>query len=574
MQRKIIIKDPPEEKALQQLIAESKSKNPIIASLLLQRGINSYEEAKSFFRPSPDHLHNPFLMQDMDKAVARLSLALKNKENILVYGDYDVDGTSSVALVYSFLKNEYCAKVDYYIPDRYTEGYGISFDGIDYAARNKQTLVIALDCGIKAVEKMEYASEKKIDFIICDHHTPGEYLPKALAVLDPKRNDCNYPDKNLSGCGVGFKLLQALCERENTAFDSLLQYLDFVAISIASDIVPIIGENRILAYHGLKKLNENPTPGLSGLLQLQSIKGKKMNISDCVFKIGPRINAAGRIKSGKYAVELLVSKNTEIANDFALQIDQYNTQRRSIEQGITEEALQMIAQNEQSNSQRSTVLYNEKWHKGIIGIVASRLIETHYKPTIILTKSDEYITGSARSVVGFDLYSAIENSAHLLKNFGGHKYAAGLTLHPENLEQFRQEFESYVTEHITPEQMRPVLTVDAELNLGDIDAKFYNALRQMAPFGPANMTPVFLTKHLRDTGRSQKVGKDQTHLKLEVTDEDNNIFEGIAFSAAPAYYDLIHVQKKRFSLCYTIDLNEFKGTKKLQLLVKEIYVEN
>ncbi len=567
MKKKIIIKNQGDEEIVKHL-QEVLSINKSLAVLLYQRGIETFDEAKAYFRPDISNLHDPFLMKDMNKAVERLERALGKSEKILIYGDYDVDGTTSVALVYSFLK-KYTEHIGFYVPDRYKEGYGISKAGIDYAHENKFTLVIALDCGIKAIEKIEYANQKKIDFIICDHHTAGDKIPEACAVLDPKQKDCMYPDKNLSGCGVGFKFLQAYSARNNIAFSELMQYIDLVAVSIASDIVPIIGENRILAYHGLKKLNKNPIKGLEIIKKVAGIKEKNMSISDCVFKIGPRINAAGRIKSGAASVNLLISDYNKTAYEYANQINTYNDERKDLDRDITHDALRKIGNSIDLKNRRSTVLFDENWHKGVVGIVASRLTETYYRPTIILTESNGLATGSARSVSDFNIYDAIDSCSHLLENFGGHKFAAGLTLKIENIEKFSECIEKYVSETITPEQQVPEIVVDTELSFAEIDKKFYSVMSQMAPFGPENMSPVFITRQVVDTGKSGKVGNNKEHLKLEITDVEGTIMTGIAFSIKPEYFKPIF-EKKPFSICYSVDKNEFRGNTSLQLRVKEI----
>ncbi|MCF6365145.1 MAG: single-stranded-DNA-specific exonuclease RecJ [Bacteroidales bacterium] len=570
MNKKVIIKPSGDEEIVKHL-QEVLDINNTLASLLTQRGIKTFDEAKAFFRPEIEKLHDPFLMTDMNKAVERLNEAVSKSERILIYGDYDVDGTTSVALVYSFLRN-YSENIDFYIPDRYSEGYGISYKGIDYAADNNFSLVIALDCGIKAVEKIDYANQKNIDFIICDHHTPGEKIPDAYAVLDPKREDCNYPDKNLSGCGVGFKFLQAYSNRNQIEFKELEKYIDLVVVSIASDIVPVIGENRILAYYGLIKLNKNPLKGLEVIKRISGVRDNEMSISDCVFKIGPRINAAGRIKSGNDAVRLLISENSNLANEIAQKIDVYNTERKNLDRDITHEALRKIGNCVDLKNRKSTVLYDKDWHKGVVGIVASRLTETYYRPTVVLTESNGMATGSARSVSDFNIYDAINSCSDLLESFGGHKFAAGLTLKLENIEKFSDCIEKYVTENITPEQLIPQVNVDAELRFSEIDRKFYNIMRQMAPFGPGNMSPVFITKGVSDTGTSKKVGSNKEHLKLEVVDTNGVVMSGIAFSLAPDYFEPIS-NKEKFSICYSIDKNEFRGVTSLQLRVKEIILE-
>ncbi len=541
-----------------------------IANMLVQRGIETYDEAKTFFRPEISDLHDPFLMKDMDVAVSRLNKAIENKEKILVYGDYDVDGTTSVALVYSFLK-ELHPNIDYYIPDRYGEGYGISNKGIDFAAENDFKLVIALDCGIKAVDKIDYANSKSVDFVICDHHTPGEKIPDAAAVLDPKRTDCEYPYKELSGCGVGFKLLQALTVKNELSFDSLLKYIDLVAVSIASDIVPVTGENRVLAYYGLKRLNEAPGLGLKSIIEMNGLKNKEISISDCVFKIGPRINAAGRIESGRSSVELLVAENKEYAWQMSRKINDINETRQNLDRTITEEALSMINDNEAYQKTKSTVLYKEDWHKGVVGIVASRVIEHYYKPTIILTKSNEFATGSARSVSGFDLYAAIDACSDLLVNFGGHKHAAGLTIKLENVDEFRAKFELEVARTITPDQLVRKLKIDAEIKLSDITTKFYSIIKQFAPFGPGNMSPVYITEGVKDSGYTKAVGQESTHLKLDAIDENNKRMQGIGFNLAEKYLPSIK-QKKSFDICYSVEENEYMGRKSLQMRIKEMKI--
>ncbi len=540
-----------------------------IATLLVQRNINTYKQAREFFRPSLDQLHDPFLMKDMEKAVDRLALAIFRNEKIMIYGDYDVDGTTSVALVYSFLKKRY-SNLDYYVPDRYSEGYGISFQGIDYADQTGVSLVIALDCGIKAVDKINYAKRKNIDFIICDHHTPGDELPKAIAVLDPKRADCEYPYKELSGCGVGFKLIQAFAKNEGIDFAEVTEYVDLVAVSIASDIVPITGENRVLAFFGLKKLNENPIPGLKMLKSIAGIESKESNISDVVFKIGPRINAAGRIHSGKKAVELMVADEDTITGEMGEDIDSYNVERKSLDQTITQEALSIIEKNKIYKNKKSTVLFKADWHKGVIGIVASRLTEVYYRPTIILTESNGKATGSARSVVGFNVYNAIDACSDLLEGFGGHMYAAGLTMKLENVPIFIERFEAIVAQTITDEMLTPKIEVDAKLNFEQITPKFYRILKQFAPFGPENMAPVFVTENVCDSGYSRRVGADKTHLKVDLVDERGYIFTGIAFSFGN-YFE--HLKSgKPVSICYAVDENEYRGNTNLQLMIKDIKI--
>ncbi len=575
MNKKVIIKEKAEESVIRHLQEVLKTKdnvllNETLANLLAQRGIKTYEEAETFFRPSLDKLHDPFLMKDTDKAVSRLSKAILQNEKILIYGDYDVDGTTSTALVYSFLK-KYVKQIDYYIPDRYSEGYGISYKGIDFAEKNNFSLVIALDCGIKANKKIDYANQKNIDFIICDHHTPGDKIPDATAVLDPKRPDCSYPDKNLSGCGVGFKFLQAFSESQQIPFDELLEFIDLVAVSIASDIVPVVGENRILAYYGLKKLNSNPITGLKTIKNIAGVKDKDLTISDCVFKIGPRINAAGRIESGMSAVELLISEDSADAHGFAKNIDNFNNERKELDRTITHDALRTIGTDIDLRNRKSTVVFHKDWHKGVVGIVASRLTETYYRPTIVLGESDGLATGSARSVSDYNIYEAIDACSHLLESFGGHKFAAGLSLKVENIEAFSDCFEKYVSETITDEQLIPVIRVDAKLKFSDIDRKFFSIMSQMAPFGPGNMSPVFITENVQDTGNSRRVGANKDHLKLEVADEEGVIMSGIAFSFEPEYYERMSTEPKpKFDICYSINKNEFRGKITLQLSVKEI----
>ena len=569
MNKKVILREKGDEVVIRHL-QDVLGINEVLATLLTQRGITTFDEAKTFFRPSLDDLHDPFLMKDMDRAIARLNKALLQNEKILIYGDYDVDGTTSVALVYSFLKKQF-KQIGYYIPDRYSEGYGISFQGIDFAEANNFSLIIALDCGIKAVKKIDYANKKNIDFIICDHHTPGDKIPNAIAVLDPKRSDCEYPDKNLSGCGVGFKLLQAFSDSNGVSFEELYGLIDLTAVSIASDIVPVIGENRILAFYGLKKLYENPITGLKTIKTIAGVKDKKLTISDCVFKIGPRINAAGRIESGMSAVELLISENSKDAHGFAKAIDIFNTERKELDRSITHDALRTIGTDIDLRNRKSTVVYNKDWHKGVVGIVASRLTETYYRPTVVLGESNGMASGSARSVSDYNVYDAINACSRLLESFGGHKFAAGLSLKVENVEAFSECFEKYVSETITPEQLVPVIQVDAELKFSDIDRKFFNVMNQMAPFGPGNMSPVFITKNVKDTGNSRRVGANKEHLKLEVVDKDGVIMPGIAFSFEPEYYEKMSSDSKPcFDICYSINKNEFHGKINIQLSVKEI----
>ena len=536
----------------------------IVASLLVQRGIETFEEAQKFFRPSLDNLHDPFLMKDMDKAVLRIEKAIENQENILVYGDYDVDGTTSVALLSSYLKTYY-PNIATYIPDRYDEGYGVSYKGIDYAEDNGFTLIIALDCGIKAIDKVAYASEKNIDFIICDHHRPGKEIPKAVAVLDPKREDCEYPYKELCGCGVGFKLIQALSEKRGLQINDLLLYLDLVATAIGADIVPITGENRILAYYGLKIINSNPRIGFKAILK--QVKKDKLSITDVVFIIAPRINAAGRMKHGIHAVELLCETNSEQADIFAAEIEKFNIDRREADKQITEEALLQIVQNNEQE-RMTTVVYQEDWHKGVIGIVASRLTETYYRPTLVFTKSGEKLAASARSVNGFDVYNALESCSDYIEQFGGHMYAAGLTIFEKDFENFKSEFERVVSETMAPHLLTPEIKIDQELNLEDITPKFYRILKQFGPFGPGNMTPTFMTQNLKDIGFGKCVGEDKTHLRVVVKQGNSNLFTGIGFGMAEK--SDIACKGKPFKAAYSIDENEWQGNLSLQLRLKDI----
>lgn len=540
-----------------------------LANLLLQRNINTYEEARVFFRPQLSDLHDPFLMKDMGQATERILTAIRKNENILIYGDYDVDGTTSVAMVYSFLKLRY-PNLSFYIPDRYSEGYGISTKAIDFARENNINLIIALDCGIKAVEKVAYAKSKKIDFIICDHHMPGDELPEAIAILDPKQPGCNYPFKELSGCGVGFKLLQALTANSDYMMEQLLDFLDLVVVSIASDIVPITGENRILAHWGLKQLNENPCFGLKSIIKIANISHKEILIEDIVFRIGPRINAAGRMKSGNKAVELLIAHDDHVAREIGDVIDVFNNDRKSIDRQITQEAIRMIAAENNYSEKNSTVLFNPEWHKGVIGIVASRLIETYFRPTVVLTESNGFATGSARSVPGFDIYQVVEACSDLLENFGGHMYAAGMTMKIENVNAFRKRFEEMVAKNIQPSQMAPKIEIDSVISLKDIDDKFCRILKEFQPFGPENMSPVFMASGVVDNGAAKTVGTSKEHLKMEVFSEDdhNRVFQSIAFQQAH-HYNLIRAGIS-FDACFTIEENVFRGKSNWQLNIKDI----
>ena len=533
-----------------------------LSTLLALRGISSFDEAKAFFRPSLKDLHDPFLMKDMDLAVARIERAMAAREHILIYGDYDVDGTTAVTLLYDYLSREYDL-LDTYIPDRYTEGYGISTQGIDYAEDNDVKLIIALDCGIKATDKVKYALSKGIDFIICDHHTPGDEIPKAVAVLDPKRADCPYPYKELSGCGIGFKLVQAIHQKSNKPFDELISLLDVLAISIGADIVPITGENRTLAHFGLLQLNTNPRPGLKALMQTTG--QESFNITNVVFILGPRINAAGRIEHGKKAVELLTGTDIQELLEQAQEINAHNQTRKELDRGITEQALEMIT----ATGNKSTVVYHPDWHKGVIGIVASRLIETHYKPTVVLTKSNGKLAGSARSVKGFDLYAALEKCESALEQFGGHKYAAGMTLYEKDLEAFKTLFEDAVAALIAPEQLIPQIEYDLELSLADITPKFYRVLKQFEPFGPGNLSPLFLTKNLKDTGWAKGVGTDGAHLKFQAVEENTGTkLSGIAFGLGHLAEQIKYGQP--FSIVYHIEENHWNGNVHLQLMVKDL----
>lgn len=542
--------------------------SPVLASLLVQRGVQHFEDAKQFFRPSLAHLHDPFLMRDMEVAIRRIEQAIGNKEHILIYGDYDVDGTTAVAVLYSFLKRYY-GHIGYYVPDRYKEGYGISFQGIDYAGRNQYTLIIALDCGIKSVDKVAYAKAKGIDFIIGDHHTPGPQLPDAVAVLDPKRIDCTYPYKELSGCGIAFKIIQAFAKTNQLQEAEVYQYLDLVAVSIASDIVPITGENRVLAYFGLKKLNNNPNFGLKALIDLSSKVGD-LNLTDVIFQIGPRINAAGRIEHAKDAVKLLIARSAEEAKSCCDLVDIQNMQRKDFDAKITAEALTLIQTNEQLQKRKTTVVYQENWHKGVIGIVASRLTERYYRPTIVLTKSNGHVAGSARSVAGFDLYEALAACSDLLEQFGGHKYAAGLTMKVENVSALQSRFEEVVAQSIAPELLEPEIVIDAPLKLTDITPKFFRILKQFAPFGPENHAPVFLAKNLYIQGAASLVGVN--HLKMFVTQEGAPVFDCIGFGLG-AYLPQLN-KGIPFSACFCIEENIWRDKRSIQLNIKGIRLES
>ena len=557
------IKPKPSDDKIKHL-AQALNVEDFVAQLLVQRGIETFEDAKLFFRPSLEHLHDPYLMKDMDKAVARIETAIENQERILVFGDYDVDGTTAVSLVSSYLKSFY-PEVATYIPDRYDEGYGVSFKGIDFADDNGFTLIIALDCGIKSIDHVAYAKERNIDFIICDHHRPGDILPDAVAVLDPKRDDCYYPYDELCGCGIGFKLIQALGSNRQQTIDDLVPYLDLVAAAIAADIVPMTGENRVLAYYGLQVINANPRPGIKALIH--QVKKQTLDITDVVFIIAPRINAAGRIKHGNHAVELLTEFDFEQAQQFASEIEQYNSDRKDLDKQITKEAFTQIEEN-QEQERYTSVVYKETWHKGVIGIVASRLIETYYRPTLVFTKSGDKYAASARSVKGFDVYNALEACSEHLEQFGGHMYAAGMTIKPENYPAFKEAFEQQVKNTI-PDNLRiPEVEIDAEINFSDITPKLTRILKQFEPFGPLNMTPVFLTKNIVDTGYAKTLGADDEHLKLFVKQNNSEGITAIGFGIG----DKIELTKNHqpFQAVYCIDENEWKGTTSIQLRLKNI----
>ncbi len=544
-------------------LANELSINTKLAKLLVQRGITNFEEAKEYFRPSLKSLHNPYIMKDMDKAVARIEKAIYNNERILIYGDYDVDGTTSVSLMYSYLKTSY-DNLATYIPDRYDEGYGVSYQGIDFADDNGFSLIIALDCGIKAVEKVAYAKEKEIDFIICDHHKPGAVVPDAVAVLNPKQVDCNYPYKELCGCGVGFKLIQALADAKGKTINDLLPFLDLVVTAIAADIVPITGENRVLAYYGLQVLNDSPRTGIKALTHLSN--KKKLTITDVVFGIAPRINAAGRIKHGNFAVELLTETNFETALEFAGAIETFNTDRKVLDKTITKEALQQIEDLGETET-FSTVVYAENWHKGVIGIVASRLTETYYRPTVVFTKSGDKLAASVRSVKGFDVYNALEGCEEFIEQYGGHKYAAGLTLLPENYDNFKAKFEEVIKNTIDKKLLIPEITIDAELDFTDITPKFYRILKQMGPFGPLNMNPVFKSTTVRDNGYGKQVGEEKTHLKLNVFQSSNqNTFGAIGFNLG----DKFNTISNDFEIVYQLEENTWQGNTSIQLHLKDL----
>ncbi len=567
MEKKWVIKERGDSVVVRQL-AGALGVSESLANIMVQRGITTAAESHAFFNPSLEFLHDPFMMKDMNIAVDRLSTAIKKNERILVYGDYDVDGTTAVALVYSFLKEQY-SNVDYYIPDRYKEGYGVSFQGIDYAVAGNCKIIITLDCGIKAVEKVSYAKSKGLDVIICDHHYPGYEIPRALAVLDPKQPGCTYPYKELSGCGVGFKLIHAYSKIHGIPFSTIASYLDLVAVSIASDIVPITGENRVLAYFGLRQLNEAPRTGLKEIIREAEVF-RALTIEDVVFKIGPRINAAGRMETGSKAVELLISNDSKLATGISKEINSFNIERRTVDRVITTEAMRMISEDQSNTNAKTTVLYNPAWKKGVIGIVASRLIETYYRPTVILTESNGFATGSARSVQGYDLYQAIEACSDLLESFGGHMFAAGLTLKKENIKPFIERFEQYVNRTITEDQLVPRIFIDTELSFSEINDEFFRVMSQFQPFGPENMSPLFVSRMVFDTGAGRMVGSNGEHLKLDLCQESSatKSLPAIGFNLAN-HFEYIKSHKP-FDICYSIEMNEFRGSKNLQLNIRDI----
>ena len=557
------LKSKPSEDTVQHL-AKALNVEDFVATLLVQRGIETFEDAKRFFRPSLDDLHDPYLMKDMEKAVVRIEKAIENEENILVFGDYDVDGTTAVSLVSSYLKTYY-PNVATYIPDRYDEGYGISFKGIDFADNNGFSLIIALDCGIKSIDHVAYANARNIDFIICDHHRPGEFLPEAVAILDPKRDDCHYPYDELCGCGIGFKLIQALGQNRNQTIDDLIPYLDLVSAAIAADIVPMTGENRVLAYFGLQVINTDPRPGIKAIIH--QIKKQTLDITDVVFIIAPRINAAGRIKHGNHAVELLTEFDFEQAQQFASEIEAYNSERKDLDKLITKEALKQIEENNEKE-RFTSVVFQEDWHKGVIGIVASRLIETYYRPTLVFTKSGDKYAASARSVKGFDVYNALEACTEHLEQFGGHMYAAGMTLKQENYQIFKDAFEKEVERTIHPDMLTPEIAVDAEIDFADITPKLIRILKQFEPYGPKNMTPIFLTKNIKDTGYGKPLGQEDEHLKLFVKQNNSEGIAAIGFNLGNKIELTTH--QKPFQAVYCIDENEWKGKLSLQLRLRDI----
>ena len=565
---KWILKEPADPEKVSRLATEV-GIDRVLAELLVKRGVETFEQARAFFRPSLSDLHDPFLMKDMDRAVERLHKAISGREKILIYGDYDVDGTTAVALVYSYLKR-FTSNIDFYIPDRYDEGYGVSIKGIDWAAENGFSLIITLDCGIKAIDKTLHAKEKGVDMIICDHHLPEESIPDAVAVLDPKREDCNYPFDDLSGCGVGFKLMQAYSQSQGIPFETLVPLLDLLVVSISSDLVTMVGENRVLAHYGLKVLNESPSKGLLAMIELSNLEPGHITIDDIVFKIGPRINAAGRMESGRLAVELLTATETGKAMLIGEQINNNNNERKSIDREITQEALEMVQSGNCVACENVTIVYNPNWNKGVVGIVASRLVEAFYKPTVVLTKSNGFVTGSARSVAGFDLYQSIDSCADLLENFGGHVYAAGLTLKEENLPEFARRMNEFVAGKITEDMLTPIVEIDANLDFSQITPKFFRILKQFQPFGPGNGNPVFKTENVYDAGNGRKVGAGGIHLKLDLVQEDQPYHQiaAIAFNMAE-YYDYI---KSGYPLdvCYSIVENYYRGSSTLQIRVRDL----
>ena len=568
VERKWILKEPADPEKVERLAAEV-GIDKVLAELLVKRGVETFAEARSFFRPSLADLHDPFLMTDMDKAVERLHQAIEGREKILVYGDYDVDGTTAVSLVYSFIKR-FTDRVDFYIPDRYDEGYGVSYKGIDWASDNGFSLLITLDCGIKAIEKVSYAAGKGIDVIVCDHHLPENELPAAVAVLDPKRDDCHYPFDDLCGCGVGFKFVQAYSQRYGIPFETLEPLLDLLVVSISSDLVLMTGENRILAHFGLKRLNEQPRTGLLALINLAKLEPAHVSIDDIVFKIGPRINAAGRMESGRLAVELLTATDNQTAYDIGDKINDNNNDRKSIDREITQEAIQMVQDGRALSCENVTIVYNPTWNKGVVGIVASRLVEAYYKPTVVLTKSNGFITGSARSVQGFDLYESIENCADLLENFGGHVYAAGLTMKEEHLAEFCRRMDTFVAGKIKPGSLTPFIELDSKLDFAQITPKFFRILKQFQPFGPGNSNPVFLTEDVYDAGNGRKVGAGGVHLKLDLIQESQPYHQiaAIGFNMSE-YYDHIKAGNP-IDICYSVVENFYRGNSTIQLRLKDI----
>jgi single-stranded-DNA-specific exonuclease len=547
-----------------QKLAKDLGVNHIVAHLLVLRGIENFDDAKLFFRPELKHLHDPFLMKNMQDAVDRIEKAIANKEKVLVYGDYDVDGTTSVAMMYSFLKR-FSPEIEYYIPCRYEEGYGISLKGIDYAKKNNFSLIIALDCGIRAFNQVDYANEKEVDFIICDHHNPADKIPNAIAILNPKQSDCNYPYKELSGCGVGFKLIQAYSQKNNIDFSELSEYLDLLTVSIGADIVPMTGENRVFSYFGLKQINTQPRAGLKALMDIAN-KIKELSISDVVFGIAPRINAAGRIEHAKKAVEILVEQDLDRAKKLASFIEENNVTRRNLDQNITKEALEMIDENK-----KSTVVFSKNWHKGVVGIVASRVIESHYKPTIVLAEKDGILTGSARSVHDFDLYEAISKCAHLCEKFGGHKYAAGLSIKKENLSEFIIAFEKAVSESITEDQLSSKIDVDMEIDIDAVDDKLFRIIKQFSPFGPQNLSPIFVSRSVVDNGYGKRIGADKSHLRINTKTASGSL-AGIGFNMGNVFEKIKDYNE--FDICYTINENEWNGKKNLQLMLNDLKVNS